>query len=1396
MINDGPFFCSPGSLESGGEREEQKYCAIAEDLITEITPFVSLLVLNKLARDPSPIEEPFEEKIEAAVLFADLAGFTRVAEKMNAEGLSGVEKLSGILNEYFERLVEFLDLHGGIVTSFTGDGVAALWQAADVDLSETVFRATNCALQIQKRMQDFPSFGETRLSMRIGVAAGNVCHRVVGGENHQWLSTVTGECVNHCVRAAQIALPGRVAIAPMTWPFVAKRIEGTVQSRGCVFVESISHAPDPVSVCHPSLSCNAAQALLQFVPAAVLRGLHASGSAWLPEFRQVTVVFINIPDFRMEEPDSLVRTHCVTRMMQRELHRFGGTVDALLMEFGGFALVAALGLPPFSHEDDPIRAVRAAMAIRDELRNVGITAQIGVTTGSLFCGVIGGSVRKAYTMIGDTVNLSQRLMSYADDDLLCDSLTEWASKNHIRFKFLGKIPVEGKEEMVETYRPLCELTSSEPKLEEIVGRREERQLLKSMLEKLLQDRTGGLILIEGDAGIGKSTLVADFMKAARDCNVCTLFGMGDSIERSKSYAAWETVFASLLKIEPELERDERDEYVSRRLERFSSIHRILPVLNTVFSTNFDETEITEGMNPQSRSEAANNALIDLLEVHSRNSPLVVVLDDCHWLDSASFMLAGEVHRRMPNVLLIMLARGTGAANLSDWSKMRTRDRAVHLFLESLSREESELLVCRRLGVEGLPRAVSRLIHEKAEGHPLFCEQLAYALRDKMYLIEENGECRLSPYAGELKEIAFPETVHGVVRERLDRMEETARMLLKAASVIGRAFPLDLLCAMHATAVGKTELANVIDDLAVGNFVSRVETGNDRSIWQFKHAIVQEVCYRLLTERQKAKLHGRVARELEKMGGENLPQQYSVLAHHWTVAGDTEKAIHYLSLAGEQALRRFANREAVWFLQAAVENTKTLKRDSLKLGKWHRQIGEAYFRMGQMEQGREHLRTAVAALGFPVPAPAALKLMRLPMAACRQTWNRIFGVGFRKGNTSREAHLEAMRAYAMLGEIGFFTNDILATVFSCVHGLNIAEASGEPSSLAEPYASMMIAGASVPFKPLGRLYMGLTKRSMESLTRLVDQGYPLAMMAMYLGGIGGWREAGEYLARAESMYSRYGNMRRLEEALTIRFYNLQHQGLITAARKTTEEMSRSVRLRGDPQTTGWARLMHAQSVLPVEGGEAALRALGLDATAHDTLTRVAHPTIRGVCQLRAGNFAQARAAADEALNLLRGNPPVAFSLSLSVSYLAEVYVCLLEDALCRGVEVDRDLVRDLRKALRITERFARIFTIGRPRVELWKGVVACVTGRKSAAQRHWTCSLLWAEKLGMAHDVGLIKFHRGRLGQGPQREALLLDSVHIFKNIGAHFDQARAEEVLNRDTTSFLWDHEVNSIRRK
>ena len=1329
-----------------------------------LTPYVPPLVLVQFEASRAPTTEASVSHFEGAVLFTDIAGFTTLTERMDEAGPAGVEELSRLLNAYFTDLISLVEAHGGLVLKFAGDALMAVWTAREGPLPEAVHRAAQCALVIQKKMGAYRVTDEVTLSMRVSIGAGAISHMVLGGAPDRWTSRLGGAAMGEARNVISMAKPGEAVLAPAAARLLGSVAKTSARAAGAVQLISIT-----------SIEAQAVQAragsvedigrLLPHVPFPVRGRVLAGQAGWIAEFRRVTVLFIGVPEMDDDHPSSLNRAQTVVCAIQGILERYGGVVDNLGDDQAGLALVAAFGLPERSHEDDAARAVRSALLIRHELRNMGLHSWIGVTTGRLFCGAIGSVKRRAYSMVGDAMNRCARLMRLAENDIFCDEPTRIAAARSIRFEYLRDATLRGKASVTAIYRPLVEHAAAFAGGHGIVGRETERELVRARLAALREHGEGGVVIIEGEAGIGKSTLLADLKGTAADLGLRLLSGGGDSLERTSSYHAWESIFRDVIDAPSDADDATLLDLLTAQFTGNPETMRLAPLLNPAVGMRIPENEITSQMTAQSRAEATTAMLGQLLRGVTEATPAVVVIEDAQWLDSASWALALELQRKTPRLLLVLATRPLPAPEPEPWKALRRAAGEACIQLGPLPGKDVLTLVQRRLGVDMLPVEAGELIIEKAEGHPFFSEELGYALRDAGHLIIRGRKCELAPGVRDLRRLNFPVTVQGVVSERIDRLSPREQLAIKVASVNGRTFSLRTLRAIHPVQPDLEYLSACLDRLVALDLTERAQSDAGPA-FQFKHNIIQEVAYEQLIFSQRQQLHGRLAEFLEETDAGNYP----LLAHHWRNADAPVKAIRYLDLAGDQALLRFANREAVEFLQQAIQLSTTLpeKPATLEFGRWHRKIGEAYHHLGLLAQSREWLSQATRIFGYPVPKENRLRTVALPGSAMRQVLHRLLRSGRApRGNTEPAPLLEAIQAYNQLAEIAYFANDLLTSVFYCIHGLNLAEALGPSPKLAEMYASMMIVTAAIPPLALGRMYFQLTENALSGFDQPATQACVREFMGIYLSGLGMFRQAREHLGAACDNFLLYGNGRRLEECLTNFVYSHLHRGELTEAEKMLSRLRRSAQRREDAQTTGWVRMLEAELLLPIRGSEAALAALGENETpGWDALTRAAFHAISAQALFRLGEIEAARDRAAIALEQLDGAPPVSYTTILYVSYLAEVCLELFAHAL-RTSAPTTELRVQARRACGVMRRFGRAFPVGLPRAFLWEGRRQWLLGHKKAADRCWQNALAASKELGMKRDLALIHMHRAMLhGDAHKREA-----VALFEEIGAHSELA-------------------------
>jgi class 3 adenylate cyclase/tetratricopeptide (TPR) repeat protein len=1372
-----------------------------------LASYVPQLIARRFAAQPAPLTAPVVDRFPAAILFADITGFTALTERLAQRGPVGAEQVSALLNDYFGQLIDLVYAHGGDVVKFAGDALLALWPEAPLlhlppqagggregGLRLAAHRAAQCALIIQKTLHNYEPIADVRLSLRVSIGAGEVFTVYVGGVNDRWEFIVAGEPLVQLRSVKQQAQPGDALISPQAWALIQDVCLGHPLESGDVLLGAV-RAPPPLEPGEPiALPAAAEAALRAYIPVAALDRLAAGQTGWLAELRRVTVVFLNMPD--LNYGISLERAQDVMRAMQTTLYRYEGSINKLSVDDQGVSLVAALGLPPLAHEDDPARGVQAALAMQALARDMGFRSTIGVTTGQVFCGSVGNATRREYTMVGDTVNLSTRLMQNAPENrMLCDEATVLAAQARLAFDPLPAISVKGKAGPVTVYgprppSPAADRASTTPEAAgrspqakiEMVGRETERAIVVQRLRALRDDGAGGVIVIEGEAGIGKSRLVEFAVEQAQALGVTTLIGAGDPIERSTPYHAWRGVLGQLLDLESLTLPSARRARVLARLQADPNWLRLAPLLNSVLSLDLHDNDLTEQMTGQVRADNLRHLLMGLLATLPRREPKVLVMEDAHWLDSASWALLLRAGNAIPSILFVIAIRPPSDPLPPEISQLLQLPGLQLLQLEPLPADDALELVCARLGVSALPEAVRALILEKAEGHPFFSEELAYALRDTGLIEVRDGECRIAPHANDLRALYLPDTVQGVITSRIDRLTPPQQLTLKVASVIGRVFAYRTLAHIHPVEADRPNLQVYLHTLEQLD-ITPLDTPEPDLAYIFKHIITREVAYNLMLFAQRRQLHRAVAEWYERNYPEDLSPYYPLLAHHWNGADDATRTIDYLEKAGEQALGHYANQEAIRFfsdaLRLAGERANgASEMSTFRRARWERQLAEAYFGMGDLTAAREHFQCALKLLGAPAPATRRRTYLNLlgeaGIQAARRLAPRLFA---RPARGDAERLLEVARANERFAELAFFDSDRPTAIAAAFRMLNAAERAEVSPELARAYANISTACGLVPLHRPAQAYARLARDVAQRVNHLHTLGRVLTRTSVHSLGVGEWAAVEDRVSRAVDIFTRLGDRRQAAESLGLLAAAAFFQGNFARGVELRSSLYEEARGSGNVQHQAWGLRGRAENVLRLGRLDEAIESLetvaDMLAGSRDRHGQIQTHGMLAVAYLRRGDAPRAEREAAIAAELIAQSSPTVYSALEGYSGVAEVYLALWENAEPGKRLEMRDSARAACKALR---RFARVFPIGRPRLRLWQGVSEWLDGRREKARAAWRESLVAAERLGMVYDQALTHYEIGRRLEAtdPVRGEHLARAAGLFERVGAQLDVARAK----------------------
>lgn len=1348
-----------------------------ETLVSYVPPQVAQLY----AASDEPLSAPRAEHYPGATLLADITGFTALTERLAALGPDGAEKLTQLLNAYFGQLVDVVLAHGGEVVKFAGDGLLAIWRADAEDLATVTLRAAQCGVAVQMQFRDYETGEGERLELTISIGAGDVVAAHVGGVNGRWEFLTAGDPMVQVSAVEEHAQPGNVILSPEAWVLVEEHCGGHPLPSGSVRLYDLRR-PLPLQAAAPTKPPKAEASLRPYVPLAVTARLDAGHTGWMAELRRLTVMFVNVHGIDATAPSVLDRLQAVVQEIQQVLARFEGTINKLIVEQRGTACVAAFGLPPLTHEDDSSRAVYAAIELHESLTAMGLRCDIGIASGQAFCGPVGGERRREYTMIGDVVNVAARLMQSAVDDLWCDRATYRAVQDRVSFATLPEITVKGKAKTVAVYRPDATKAGVRRDPRALVGRTEELAQLDEALAALRQGR-GGVVLLVGEAGIGKSRLVDELLTRANAVRVASLEGAADAMEQTTPYHAWRAACTHLLGLDAFDHGAARQEQVRASLGDMPEVLRLWPLLNGVLPLDLPDSDLTKHMTGKVRADNTRLLLAQILKRTAAAAPLLLVLEDVHWMDSASWALTLEVHREVPDALLVLATRPMGDQAPAEFTHLAHARGTVRLDLGPLPEEDTLALVCARLGVDRLPDTAAALIRDRAQGNPFFSEELAYALRDAGYLQITDGTCTVAPDAGDLSRLSLPDTVQGVVTSRIDRLSPAQQLALKAASVIGRVFAFRVLRDIYPVESDRPLLQDYLEAMHSLD-LTLIETPEPNLSYIFKHVILHEVAYNLMLQAQREQLHRAAAEWYEETYAEDLPAHYPLLAHHWLKANVPAKALEYSAAAGEQALAKGADQEAVHFFTQALDLDAALGADHapahvpVRRARWERQLAEARYNQGQIVEARPHLLNAMTLLGWPMPETRGARIRTIAHHAAVQALHRWFPARFfgRAGDQAERA-VEVVRCHLLIGEIHYLNGDLVPFLVNSLCGLNFAEWAGESPELMRVYAGGCLVVGAIPLHGLAETY---SRRAQELALRMDDlaaRGFSNMSCSVYYMNSAQWDRVHERLAVGIPELSRVGFNRIWTLCLSVRFLSLTAQGEYDRAEEAIEEMRTVVRRSGSAEHHAWVQLNQAV-VLLRRGGKLAEAAdrlregVNLLEGQGDHVHLLRGRGLLAVVHLRQGHPYQAKAGADQVLAMATESASTS-TVFEGLAGTAEVYLTLWQDG-------DASVADAARAACDALAKVGKKFRLAECRALAWLGWCRWLDGKPAAARKCWARALEAGERHATPYDRALTHYTLGRhMDRGDaHRRGHLEEAAAIFERIGAQDDLARARAELN------------------
>jgi predicted ATPase/class 3 adenylate cyclase len=1083
----------------------------------------------------------------------------------------------------------------------------------------------------------------------------------------------------------------------------------------------------------------------------------ARGDATTPseERRTVTVLFADLSGYtevseRLDhETVKGLTERCLTRLAA-EVERFGGRVD----KYMGDNVMAVFGAP-VAHEDDPERAVRAAFGMQSAMAelNGGIAAEfgfelplrIGVNTGE----VLAGHVGEAYTVVGDAVNVAARLQTQARaGGILVGERTRRSSDHAISYKQLAPLTLKGKAEPVAAFEAIAlrehAHAGQRPSFRApLVGRQPELAQLQGMFERVVREGATHLVTVVGQAGVGKSRLLAELEERLADAPQPIRLLRGRCLAFGSSVVYWP--LAEMLRAECGIaEGDSGPQARAKLLTRLAPLlaagdggetgeqveRRLAPLARLLGADTGDVDGVAPFEDSQSARESFFGTVRAVLEELARERVLLLAWEDIHWADEGTLDLIEYLTQwlRAP-VLQVALARDELLERRPSWSTVRRTTTTT--FLEPLAPEEVRQLIERLLSAGDRSAELPEALAERSGGNPLFAESMVQRLT-------EEG----SATAAEL-----PDTVQGLLAARLDSLERFERQLVSHAAVIGRTFwesALQPLAAAAHADLATTLLALREKDIIVPGESTHVQGERELA---FKHVLIRDVAYEMLPKAVRAKKHAEVGAFIAERAGGRGEGVVALLAEHYgraaTLAAEVRldapevaqlraKALEFSEAAGDAAAALFANREALAYYEAAASfagaDDPAVLRIAERCGDIELRLGRVEPAIAAWERCLDHYRQReelehVAELHRKIGAALAHKGERKQAIEHHQQ-----GINLIK---DLPPSLALVRLYEEAAWLYMQVGDNMLAIYASEKALRLAETLGEARAASRAHGIF------------GRVFgrIGDTVKARENLERAValardsDAGETvLALLAL-----------GHSLEHAEGDYEGAGSC--YEEALAL----AERIGDVPAQIELQSALAQLAFYRCD-----WDEVRCASDASArLAEGEGLIGKLCLS------------NSLRGLLAWRDGKLEESArlfTRADELAEQV-GWSEVSFSALLGLA------VTLRDAGDLAGAE------RVLSRALAICERAGLIPQSIRVHSAL--AMVCALSGRGEAAAEAAERAAELAERLHEPVGQACAREARGIVAEHDEAVAALQDAREAWQRLGRRLDVARCEMLLGR-----------------
>jgi len=713
-------------------------------------------------------------------------------------------------------------------------------------------------------------------------------------------------------------------------------------------------------------------------------GLEASGQR-----RNVTILFVDLTGFtylaeQLNNEDLYVMIQELIRTLADDVYKYEGMVDKLT----GDGLMALFGAP-ISYENNVERAIRAALNMQEDVRRLSQTNReklgydlqihIGLNSGSVIVGGMGSNALMNYTAIGDIVNLAKRLEENAKPGAILVSESVYRqTKPLFGFQALPPLGLKGVSHPVTAYQLATaknipgKVRGLEGLHSPLIGREVELGQLSYAIDRLLFDQQGSLVVVMGEAGLGKSRLTEELTASIEPGSINIYEGHSLTYRKAIPFWIYQDVVRDILGVPMGAPAEEVRKRLAHETQAILGAAAVeaLPYLEHLLSIKPSDTGAAERISYLDAGQLRQQiflAVRDLLLGLARQKPVLLILEDLHWADETSLDLTLFLLESIRHTPLVIYAitRPYDSGVLSqivERAKQRLVDRFIFIRLHALAPDQSKALFQSLLTVQPIPELFREQIIQRAAGIPFYLEEILRMLIEDKVIISEADHWIVSP-GKDIDKIGVPDTLQDLILTRFDRLPPFNRQVLQTASVIGNQFGADVLHAV-LPAVSKEDTAAALGRLVEKEYIlpqPGTETASTEALYVFKHVLVSDAIYSTLLQRDRHDLHGRVGQAIEILYASRLEGQIELLANHYMRSMMLDRALIYLILAGQKAARGYANEQARQHFIQALGLLPKVRYTLDQLQGIHIGLGDVLVTIGEYQSARDHYQTALDAI---------------------------------------------------------------------------------------------------------------------------------------------------------------------------------------------------------------------------------------------------------------------------------------------------------------------------------------------------------------------------------------------------------------------------------------------------